>query len=241
MHEDVDYVAPALCRTGAQISPLLRCAERRVLLLDLDGVLADTRPVMRVAWQAVQEQHGVDRPFEDYEQHLGRPFADIMAQLELEDAASIHETYAEASRAAAHLARPFPGIDESLHAFIAEGWLLGVVTSKPLDRAAPILAQVGCPFATVQAPSGRTRGKPAPDTLLLALLALSADPGWATYVGDMPIDGEAASRAGMHYIHAAWGYGAPAEPRPLVAQTPGDLFPTLAASHSGPFLEGSLL
>lgn len=226
---------------SADPKPLNQHDGRRVLLLDLDGVLVDTRPIMRVAWQAVQEQYRVGRPFEDYEQHLGRPFTDIMAQLELGDVAAIHETYAEASRAAAHLARPFSGIPESLHAFVAEGWLLGVVTSKPLNRAAPILAQLGCPFTTVQTPDGRTRGKPAPDPLLLALLALSADPGWATYVGDTPVDGEAASRAGMNYIHAAWGYGAPAESKPLVAHAPGDLFPLLTGRHLGPFLEGSPL
>jgi beta-phosphoglucomutase-like phosphatase (HAD superfamily) len=41
----------------------------RALLLDLDGVLWDTLPVMRAGWSAVREEHGVTLPF----QGLPRP------------------------------------------------------------------------------------------------------------------------------------------------------------------------
>lgn len=215
---------------------------QHVLLLDLDGVLVDTRPVMQEAWRAVQQTHGVDLPFEMYEQHLGRPFNDIMERLELADADRIHQTYTAASQAASPLARPFEGVEEVLHAFAAADWRLGVVTSKPLDRAAPLLAQLGCPFATVRAPGGPGRGKPAPDPLLLALVDLAADPASATYVGDMEVDREAARRAGVSYVHAAWGYGAPGTPEPRIAQSPVDLLRLLDVSKkSAPLIEGSLL
>ncbi|MFE2709153.1 HAD-IA family hydrolase [Streptomyces mirabilis] len=215
---------------------------QHVLLLDLDGVLVNTRPVMQEAWRAVQQTHGIDLPFEKYEQHLGRPFNDIMERLELADADRIHQTYAEASKAASPLARPFEGVEEVLHAFAAANWRLGVVTSKPLDRAAPLLAQLGCPFATVRAPGGPGRGKPAPDPLLLALVDLAADPASGTYVGDMEVDREAARRAGVSYVHAAWGYGAPGTPEPQIAQSPVDLLRLLNASEkNAPLIEGSLL
>ncbi|MGW0653317.1 HAD-IA family hydrolase [Streptomyces umbrinus] len=215
---------------------------QHVLLLDLDGVLVDTRPVMQEAWRAVQQSHGIDLPFEMYEQHLGRPFNDIMERLELADADRIHQTYVEASKAAAPLARSFEGMEEVLHAFVAADWRLGVVTSKPLDRAAPLLAQLGCPFATVRAPGGPGRGKPAPDPLLLALVDLAADPASATYVGDMEVDDEAACRAGVSYVHAAWGYGAPGTPEPRIAQSPMDLLRLLnVIEESEPLIDGSLL
>ncbi|MGW1716041.1 HAD family hydrolase [Streptomyces sp. NPDC002156] len=100
---------------------------QHVLLLDLDGVLVDTRPVMQEAWRAVQQRHGIDLPFERYEQHLGRPFNDIMERLELADADRIHQTYVEASKAVSPLARSFEGMEEVLHAFAAAGWRLGRV------------------------------------------------------------------------------------------------------------------
>ncbi|GGX75884.1 HAD family hydrolase [Streptomyces hiroshimensis] len=215
---------------------------QRSLLLDLDGVLLDTRPVMQKAWGAVQQRHRIDVPFEQYEQHLGRPFNDIMRRLAVTDAEAVHQTYSEASMAVAHLARPFEGMKEVLHTLVARGWLLGVVTSKPLDRAAPLLAQLGCPFGSVRAAGGPGRSKPAPDPLLLALVDLCADPAQATFVGDMAVDHEAARRAGVAYVHAAWGYGSPGAPVPPTARAPKDLLQFLGEGrHSGPFLEGSLL
>ncbi|MFJ3906047.1 HAD family hydrolase [Streptomyces sp. NPDC090025] len=210
----------------------------KALLLDLDGVLLDTRPVMERAWQQVLNEHGLDVPFEEYERHLGRPFADIMKRLGFTESERFHRTYDEAAIAASHLAREFDGTVEILHVFVAFGWRLGVVTSKPLERAAPLLTNLGCPFSTVRTPNGGGRGKPAPDPVLLALADLGVDPADAVYVGDMAVDQEAARRAGVPYVHAGWGYGCPGSPSPVVAESPKDLLRLLAP---GPFLEGSLL
>ncbi|MFF4173015.1 HAD family hydrolase [Streptomyces sp. NPDC001744] len=208
------------------------------LFLDLDGVLLDTRPVMERAWHQVLTEHGLDVPFEEYERHLGRPFADIVERLGLTESERLHRTYEAASIAATHLAREFDGAAEVLHAFVAAGWLLGIVTSKPLERAAPLLTNLGCPFSTVRTPNGSGRGKPAPDPVLLALTDLGVDPADAVYVGDMAVDQEAARRAGVPYVHAGWGYGCPDAPSPVVAESPKDLLRLLSP---GPFLEGSLL
>ncbi|NED05283.1 HAD family hydrolase, partial [Streptomyces sp. SID6648] len=81
----------------------------RALLLDLDGVLLDTRPVMRRAWQRVREVHGVALPFRDYERHLGREFGDIMERLGVTDAEAVRRTYEAESVATAHLAEEFAG------------------------------------------------------------------------------------------------------------------------------------
>jgi HAD superfamily hydrolase (TIGR01549 family) len=232
--------APSPCATGRNHGRGLEAP--RGLLFDLDGVLVDTRPVMEIAWRAVQEVHGVDVPFEAYEKHLGRPFDDIMGRLGLANAEEVHRTYTEASAAASHLAQEFEGITDVLLAVAADGWSLGVVTSKPLSRATPLLARLGCPFVTVRGPDGHGRGKPAPDPILLALIDLGADPADATYVGDMAVDQEAARRAGVSYVHAGWGYGRPIGPCPAVADTPRQLLHLLGVgTPNGPFVEGGLL
>ncbi|WP_330457451.1 HAD-IA family hydrolase [Streptomyces sp. NBC_00820] len=195
----------------------------RALLLDLDGVLLDTRPVMRKAWRRVQQLHGITLPFHDYERHLGREFGDIMQRLGVTDTEAVRRTYEAESVAAAHLAQEFTGIAEMLHAFVAADWRLGVVTSKHVDRAAPLLARLGCPFATIRTPAGAGRTKPAPDPLLLALVDLGVDPAAAVYVGDMAVDQESAVRAGVAYIHAGWGYGQPTAPAPETAASPREL------------------
>ncbi|MGF1425035.1 HAD family hydrolase [Kitasatospora sp. LaBMicrA B282] len=206
---------------------------RRALLLDLDGVLWDTLPVMQAGWAAVRSQHGVTVPFSSYQAHLGRPFHDIMALLDLADADALLETYENACVFASDRARIFAGITEALLALANRGWTLGVVTSKGLHRALPLLARTGVPFATVRTP-GSERGKPAPDPLLMALLDLRLDPAQAVYVGDMPVDQESARRAGVAFVHAAWGYGRLGEPAVATAASPAELLPLLAAEEQLP-------
>ncbi|MFE3936082.1 HAD hydrolase-like protein, partial [Streptomyces goshikiensis] len=127
---------------------------QRALLLDLDGVLLDTRPVMQKAWRKVQEDHGTTLPFTDYERHLGREFSDIMQRLGIADIDAVRRTYETESVAAAHLAHEFTGIVEVLHAFVAADWRLGVVTSKHVDRAAPPPTPHGGPLAPRPPPPG---------------------------------------------------------------------------------------
>jgi HAD superfamily hydrolase (TIGR01509 family) len=198
----------------------------RAILLDLDGTLVDTLSVMQTAWAAVREQHGVHLPFSAYQQHLGRPFDEIMQILGLTNAEQIHATYDAAATAVSDRATMFTGIEETLHTFASAGWVLGVVTSKPLHRAAPLLARLGSPFVVVRTP-GAGRGKPAPDPLLLAVLDLGLDPAQATYVGDMGVDQESARRAGVRFIHAAWGYGEVDVEPSAVAHSPQDLLRVL--------------
>lgn len=211
---------------------------QRALLLDLDGVLLDTRPVMQKAWGEVQKVHSIALPFTDYERHLGREFGDIMQRLGIADIDAVCRTYEAESVAAAHLACEFTGVVEVLHAFVAADWRLGVVTSKHVDRAAPLLAHLGCPFVTVRTPAGVGRGKPAPDLILLALVDLGVDPSAAVYVGDMAVDQEAAARAGVAYVHAGWGYGQPIPPAPEGVAAPEELLQLLYSD--GPLIERSL-
>jgi phosphoglycolate phosphatase-like HAD superfamily hydrolase len=190
----------------------------------------------------VQEAHGLVLPFTDYERHLGREFGDIMLRLGIADIDGVRRTYETASVAAAHLAHEFAGVVEVLHAFVAADWRLGVVTSKHVDRAAPLLAQLGCFLATVRTPAGAGRAKLAPDPILRALVNLGVDPATAVYVGDMPVDQESAARTGVGYIHAGWGYGQPTSPAPDIVASPQELLQLLhPAESSESFVQGSLV
>ncbi|MFI1735202.1 HAD family hydrolase [Streptomyces acidicola] len=193
-----------------------------LVLFDLDGVLFDSMPVMRSAWEVLEAERGIRVPFEAYAEHLGRPFADIMTLLGLDGIEGLAEAYAAASVPFAHLARPFPGVEEALREILATGRRLGVVTSKSSARAVPMLNRLRSLFSVLRTPD-HGRGKPCPDTLLLALVDTRTDPAKALYVGDMAVDQEAARRAGVRYVHAGWGYGSPTKPLPLVLSEPAEL------------------
>lgn len=202
--------------------PKVSVSTPELMLLDLDGVLIDSLPVMRSAWEVLEAERGVRVPFEAYAQHLGRPFADIMTLLGLDDTEGLAEAYEAASIRFSHLARPFPGVEEALRDIVATGCRLGVVTSKSSARAVPMLNRLRSAFSVLRTPD-HGRGKPSPDTLLLALVDTRTDPANALYVGDMAVDQEAARRAGVPYAHAGWGYGSPTEPLPRVLSEPAEL------------------
>lgn len=188
---------------------------KKLVLFDLDGVLLDSRSNMALAWSEVRRNHHLDVPFEAYFALIGRPFQAILKRLGLTDNLdAIEQSYVTASLKFIEKATFYPKTDETLAQLAAMGVRLGIVTSKDRLRTQATLRQLNARFDTIQTPSGTYRGKPAPDYLLLAMAEVGVDPGDTVYVGDMDTDYEAAVRAGIDYIHAAWGYGSPPDSAP---------------------------
>jgi N-acetyl-D-muramate 6-phosphate phosphatase len=180
-----------------------------LVLLDLDGVLVDSRDAMEEAWGAVQHDLGITTPFAAYFREIGRPFHEIVRRLGLSDQLEeIERVYrATALREASHVPA-FPGIHRALGRLVSRGVKLGVVTSKARAQTDWTLAQFDVPFASVQTPEDGSPGKPAPFPLLVAASEACVDVRDTVFVGDMEVDCEAARAAGMRFLHAAWGYGA---------------------------------
>jgi HAD superfamily hydrolase (TIGR01509 family) len=180
-----------------------------LVLLDLDGVLVDSRDAMETAWQAVQHDVGVTTPFAAYFREIGRPFADILARLGLADRGEeIERVFRATALREAPRVPAFPGIHTALARLVKRGVKLGVVTSKAAAQTDWTLAQFDVEFATIQTPEDRRPGKPAPYPLLVAASEARVGVRDAIFVGDMDVDREAARNAGMRFVHAAWGYGA---------------------------------
>ena len=190
-----------------------------LILFDLDGVLLDSKQNMELAWSEVQRSLGVDMPFSAYFALIGRPFRDIMGVLGLEARASeIERVYRITSQRQINAAVWYDGAVDMLLTCVERGIKIGIVTSKDVARTRAVLALLPVDFTTIQTPANGLRGKPAPDHLMVACAEANTDPGNCVYVGDMIFDYQAACRAGIRYIHAAWGYGElPAPDCPAVA------------------------
>jgi HAD superfamily hydrolase (TIGR01509 family) len=119
----------------------------------------------------------------------------------------IHERMCEAyEELAGTMLAMYPGVKEMLDLFGASGLPLAVVTGKsrrayratcrhlPLDR----FFEIAICEDDVPAP------KPDPRGLVLALERLGVDPERSVYVGDTPMDTEAAQRARMIGAAALW-------------------------------------
>ena len=197
---------------------------KRLLLLDLDGVLLDSRENMRQSWRQVCERLGVTVGFNSYFAEIGIPFARIMDRLGLaEQAEEIESVFRIASMENLDLARFYPDVIETLSEIGSAGINMGIVTSKDKLRTNAILAMLPITFACVRTPDPAMRGKPAPDHLLAAMAEVGADPAETLYIGDMDADHEAAVRARIDYAHAAWGYGKPPEDESTILSELRDL------------------
>jgi phosphoglycolate phosphatase len=181
---------------------------KRLFLFDLDGVILDSRENMEAAWEEVRKRCRIAVSFEDYFRLIGRPFQEILSLLAIRDGLEeIERVFRMASMNNLGLAAFYDGIEETLVGLEADGVVLGIVTSKDRLRTGAILAKLPVSFQVVQTPNDLHRGKPAPDHLLVAMAEANIDPQETIYIGDMDADYEAATRAGVDYAHASWGYG----------------------------------
>ena len=181
---------------------------KELVIFDLDGVILNSKANMKIAWTAVQNEFGIKTPFTDYFDLIGLPFREILAKLGInEHVHEIETMFRVASMENLSTATFYDGVEETLGKLARAGIKLGIVTSKDRLRTNAVLALLLVDFITIQTPIDGIRGKPAPDSLLLAMAEANTDPIDTVYIGDMDPDCEAADRAGIDYFHAAWGYG----------------------------------
>jgi len=155
------------------------------VVLDFDGVIADSEPLHLRAFQEVLEERGLRLSAEDYYTHfLGFNDEDAVAAIaaaagrsfsDAEVAALVAE---KAARMTALLASPevlFPGAEAAVRA-LARELPLAIASGARRDEIERVLAArnlTGC-FAAIVASGETPRSKPAPDPYVRALELLRA-------------------------------------------------------------------
>jgi len=101
----------------------------------------------------------------------------------------------------------YPWVAETVLALRAAGQRLGIVSSKYRYRIERILAESGLAsqFEVIIGGEDVPQHKPDPAGLLLALQRLNLPAPEVLYVGDHPVDAEAASRAGLPFMAVLTG------------------------------------
>ena len=179
----------------------------KTYIFDLDGVLIDSKHMMQQSWNTCMLEHELTQTFDDYFKQIGKPFRDIMKELNVENVEAVKHTYDKASLELMEYCLEFyDGVEDTLKE-IKKNNKIAVVTSKTAGRTNVILDHLDVEFDYVVSPKKGLRGKPAPDQILFCLAMTQTDPKDAVYIGDMQVDYEAATRAGIDFIHASYGYG----------------------------------
>lgn len=185
------------------------------VLFDLDGTLADTAADLGAALNRVLAEEGMPPvPLEKIRPAVSRGGAG-MIQLGFGIGADHPQFSAHRDRFLAHYRRNvadrtvlFPGIAELLDALEGGAYGWGIVTNKPAAMTVPLLRELRLLERAECIVSGDTAEfpKPHPAPLLHACELLQCDPAQAVYIGDAQRDIEAARRAGMPVVIAAYGY-----------------------------------
>lgn len=213
-HSQFDGGAPVAAVPGAAPQQLLFASDgptldggSPVLLLDIDGVVADTQPYEERALAAALETFGVRLSPEQQSELSAKSPAGVAREhgLDWTRFRNEHAKHLEAALSASDIV--IPEMRALLHELRERGWRLGAVTSQPKRRALLTLKR-DVAFFDVLITYNDTprRTKPEPDPLLLAATRLGIDPVGVRYVGDTRKDLLAARAARMSSIAVLWGY-----------------------------------
>ena len=187
----------------------------KAVLFDLDGTLLDTIPDIAAGLNGGLAACGLPiHPPRDCEAFIGGGIREAVTKAAPAGTPEevlqkvldrYHDIYVDHCTDAT---RPYPGVEDMLHALSHQGLILGVLSNKTEATAQKIIAHFfpNVPFRCV---FGRAEGRPLkPHTgaAAPALAALGLPPAEIAYVGDSGTDMTFAKAAGMLAVAAPWGY-----------------------------------
>ena len=207
--------------------------EIRAVVFDMDGLMLDTEPIYKVAWQAASAELGHDLADDFYAQFVGRPNDDCERlllerfgpQFPLDRFRARWRELWDAD-ATANGIRTKPGLLELLALLDTRKIPFAIATSSEATETAFCLRAAGLDgrFPVRVTRDQIAHGKPAPDIYLEAARRLRTDPAQCVALEDSEAGILSASRAGM--VPLLIPDGAP--PSPTASNTAFRVLPSLA-------------
>jgi HAD superfamily hydrolase (TIGR01509 family) len=177
------------------------------VIFDMDGLMLDTEPIYKMAWQRAAAECGHPISEELYAELIGRSRVDgeailadaFGAAFSMEDFRAVCAR-CEAAAFAENLPVIKPGLEELLALLEARAIPKAVATSTERHIAEQQLGSLGllARFSVLATGDEVVNGKPAPDLFLLAASRLAIEPLQCLVLEDSEAGVMAAHRAGMH-------------------------------------------
>jgi phosphoglycolate phosphatase len=186
------------------------------LFFDLDGTLIDSQQgVVRSIEYALTELGVPVPPAHELTQCIGPPLpVSLVSLMGTPDEERIELAMAAYRRRYGSVGifenTVYPGIDRALAELAADGFVLSVVTAKPLFYARQILAHLDLAnwFRAVYGPDLDERGYSKGSLIREACVAQDILGSEATMIGDRAQDILAGRENGLRTVGVLWGYGA---------------------------------
>lgn len=182
----------------------------RVLIFDLDGTLADSFPAIHESLAKAMKETGLppwDLP--ETKKHVGHGIEHLVESAVGNERKTraleiFRQDYGAFCQERTYL---FPHVSRVLSELEAAGFRLAVATNKPLVFTNRILQHLGIldQFTCIMGPERVTHRKPHPDMINAIRSQLGVEAKACLYVGDMPLDTETASEAGVDCLLVATG------------------------------------
>ena len=180
----------------------------RALILDMDGVLADTEPLHQRAWDTALAGVPLEQVAAARSRWVGMASVDIVKELIRTFGLTTPAEDLLARKRAAYRAmirvpgalQPFPGVREELSRW--KGFPLALATSGIREEVLLVLEILGLAgtFDPIVTATDVPRAKPAPDCYLRAAAGLGVEPSACAVVEDSEHGIGAAVAAGMHVL-----------------------------------------
>ena len=181
----------------------------KLILLDIDGVLFNSKLNMQLSWEEVKKKLNVKKNFKKYFREIGRPFQDVLKKIGIyKNLNQIEKLYQQSSIKYFDKIKPYPYVLSTLtKLYEKKNVVLGILTSKHRGRTLKLFKKYNLRFKIISTPTKGLRGKPYPDQINKILKKLKISKKKTVYVGDMYVDFITAKNSGIKYIHTSYGYG----------------------------------
>jgi len=178
------------------------------LIWDMDGVIVDTAVYHRDAWAEAFGKRGIDFTAEDFAATFGTRNDDVIRRMlgkktpkEVIQEIS-EEKEADYRRRAAESITALPGVIALLDDLAVAGFRQAIATSAPLANVRQIMEslQIDRYFDCVVTEKDVSKGKPSPESFLLAARTLDIPTANCVVIEDAVAGVSAARRAGIRCI-----------------------------------------
>ncbi|MGH3565231.1 MAG: HAD family hydrolase [Pseudonocardia sp.] len=180
-------------------------------LLDLDGVIIDTRSATSEALRVLATA-ALGRPVKStaLDQYVALAPVDALVALGVQDARRIYEQRFDRALAdAVGQLRIFEAVVAGMTELSDEGVGLGIITAQARSRLPFLLPPMVADLVDVVIAHEDAPPKPAPDGVLAACAQLGVQPTQALFLGDTANDITAGRSAGVLTVGAGWGFTGP--------------------------------
>jgi pyrophosphatase PpaX len=183
----------------------------KTYLFDLDGTLLDSIELILTSFHYTSRVHlGSELPDSQWLAGVGTRLRTQLAKVarseeELDAMLDTYQTYNLEQHDT--MAKPYPGVVEVVKTLHRDQAKLALVTSKLSKGANRGVRLLGLDeeLSVRVCADDVVRGKPDPEPVLKALVALDVPPEGAVFIGDSEHDIESGRRAGVETAAATWG------------------------------------